>query len=947
VDTKLWTGQSAITFRNWDFISHWSFGFSPRVRLTFQLRFHTQFGQSILLTGNHELFGNQDIARALPLEYLDPQFWRVTISLPRHAAPDADIVYNYVLRNPDGSLIYDWGNDKVINPAKVAAEELLIIDSWNHAGFYENAFYTEPFRRVLLKGNHTEVAVPTPPVVTHTFKVKEPLVEKGQTVCLLGNSTALRNWDTTQPLLLGRKQDENFFTLGLDLSGEPFPIAYKYGVYDPERQAFLRYEEGANRVLEDQPGPEKATVVNDGFVRLPANTWKGAGVAIPVFSLRSERSFGVGEFTDLNRLVDWCQQVGLKLIQILPVNDTIATGSWKDSYPYAAVSAFALHPLYVDLSRVVEGSNVRWLNELEPERRRLNSLESIDYLAVLSAKLDCLRKIYASQNEKTFQSEEYRTFFDQNKHWLVPYAAFCCLRDKYGTAEFSTWPEFQTYSPKKIETLIGKAGDNAEMHEAESHKPQVDAGFYFFLQYHLHCQLKEATEYAHVHGVILKGDIPIGVSRNSADVWQQPELFHLDVQAGAPPDAFAVKGQNWSFPTYNWPRMKQTGFAWWKHRFEQMSRYFDAFRIDHILGFFRIWSIPADAVEGILGRFVPALPVRLDEFTRCGIDLDKARFTRPYITEQILSEFFGNGKEAVKDRFLRQLATGRYILKPEFATQRQVEAYFDANEQGEATQKLKEGLFDLISNVLMFDAPSTLDPRHSASEFHFRFAIESTSSFRDLDAHTREQLRELYVDYFFRRQNDFWRKEAMEKLPALKRSTNMLVCGEDLGLVPACVPEVMKQLGLLSLEIQRMPKEPGREFFHPKDAPYLSVVTPATHDMSTIRRWWEEDPKATQRFYNRELGLPGDAPAQCTPAINRVIVEQHLFSPAMWSIFQLQDLLGMDEQLRRQNPADERINVPADPNNHWRYRMHLTLEALMQARSFNGQLKGLIERAGR
>jgi 4-alpha-glucanotransferase len=225
--------------------------------------------------------------------------------------------------------------------------------------------------------------------------------------------------------------------------------------------------------------------------------------------------------------------------------------------------------------------------------------------------------------------------------------------------------------------------------------------------------------------------------------------------------------------------------------------------------------------------------------------------------------------------------------------------------------------------------------------------MPETLSYQLLDNHSKHYLYELYVDYFFRRQDQFWKKEAMLKLPELKRSTNMLICGEDLGMVPACVPGVMKELAILSLEIQRMPKDPKKEFFHPNDAPYLSVVTPSTHDMSTIRGWWEEDRAATQRFFNNELGQWGTAPYFCEAWINRIIILQHLYSPAMWSIFQLQDLLGMSESLRRENPNEERINIPADSRHYWRYRMHLPIEQLIQENEFNAELKAHVVRSGR
>jgi 4-alpha-glucanotransferase len=897
------------------------------MKLIFQLRFHTKPGQSLLLAGNHEMLGNGEVEKAVPLQYLDREFWQATIHLAKGALPNVKITYNYILREADGFTTQDRGNGRAIHPASFAQEEVLIIDAWNHEGFFENVFYTEPFQQVLLKANHTEVRVAAPRVATHTFKIKAPLLAKGQTLCLLGDAAVLGNWNTAEPLLLNRTADEDFLNVQVNLSKQSFPISYKYGVYDIEKRAFVCHEDGNNRILNDTVAPNKYTIVNDGFAALPANNWRGAGVAIPVFSLRSENSFGVGEFEDLKLLADWSKRVGLKLIQILPVNDTAATHTWVDSYPYAAISAFALHPIYLNLAGVANTKNKKLLAALEPERRRLNALETVDYEAVMKAKLGFLKQIFPSQKAATFRGKDYKTFFADNEHWLVPYATFCFLRDKSGTADFNQWPEHKNFDGEKTAALVK---DNDEI------------AFYFFVQFHLHQQLKEATAYAHAGGLVVKGDIAIGVYRHGADVWQQPELFHTDVQAGAPPDAFAMKGQNWGFPTYNWPRMKEDGFAWWKLRFEQMSCYFDAFRMDHILGFFRIWSIPAHAVEGIMGYFVPAIPVNTHEFRNRDISFNYGRFTKPYITDQVLKDVFGSAYKSVKHGFLVPAQSGNYSLKPEFATQRLVERHFAMLEESERNKAIKEGLYDLISNVILFEAEGS-----QGKQFHFRFAMEQTTSFKYLPAETQAKLKVLYVDYFFRRQDDFWMREAMQKLPTLKRVTNMLICGEDLGLVPACVSEVMRDLGLLSLEIQRMPKNPGQEFSRPADAPYLSVVTPSSHDMSTIRGWWMEDRALTQKFFNRELGLPGEAPSKCEPKIVEAVVRQHLASPAMWSIFQLQDLLGMDAKLRRADPHAERINIPANPRHYWRYRMHLPLETLQQADVFNQQLRACIQQSGR
>jgi 4-alpha-glucanotransferase len=549
----------------------------------------------------------------------------------------------------------------------------------------------------------------------------------------------------------------------------------------------------------------------------------------------------------------------------------------------------------------------------------------------MQAKLQFIKEIFPLQKQETFNAEDFNTFFANNAHWLVPYAAFRYLTDENGTADFSKWSSNNTFDVFEISSLATPVLTTKD-----------EISIYYFIQYHLHLQLKSATEYAHTNGVIVKGDIPIGIFRNSCDAWQQPQLFNMDMQAGAPPDDFAIKGQNWGFPTYNWQRMAEDGFSWWKQRFAQMSYYFDAFRVDHILGFFRIWSIPMHAVEGGMGYFVPSIPVHINEFNEKAIWFDQYRYTKPFINDSVLQEIFGSNVEDIKSIYLEKKIFDNYELLPEFDTQRKVEKYFASLEENASNIKIKQGLFDLISNIILFEVDGS-----QGQQYHFRIGVENTSSFRYLEEGTKHQLRDLYVNYFYRRQDDFWMKEALTKLPELKRSTNMLICGEDLGMVPACVPGVMKQLGILSLEIQRMPKDSSKEFFHPNDAPYLSVVTPSTHDMSTIRGWWQEDRAKTQRFFNHELTQHGNAPYFCEAWINRAIILQHLYSPAMWSIFQLQDILGMSDTLRRKDPAGERINIPSDSKHYWRYRMHINIEDLLDETEFNSELSEFVKSSGR
>ena len=897
------------------------------MKVQFFLRFHTEYGQSLLISGNTEELGADDLSNALLMTYLNDEFWVAAIELKQKKI--GQLRYKYLLKTNDGEIIPEFGNDRTASLAKNGASELQFIDTWNHAGEFENAFFTTPFQKTLLDGAASGGKARSPKHVTHIFKVKAPLLQKNEVLCLTGIGKALNDWSIEKPLLMNR--EDNWWILKTDLSEESFPLAYKYGVYNKKEKIFLRFENGNNRSLYSEPTKKKVTIIHDGFAHLPNNTWKGAGVAIPVFSLRSKNSFGVGEFADLKLLVDWAKTIGLKLIQILPVNDTTATHNWTDSYPYAAISAFALHPIYVNLEEVAGKEHAGKLRALKRKQKQLNDLAELDYEQVMKFKLGMLKELYELSGTECFASENYQVFFESNKHWLVPYAAFCYFRDKYETSDFQQWKTNGVYDTRDLEKLSAPAS-----------KTFNEIAFYYFIQYHLHLQLKEAADYAHKKEVVLKGDIPIGIYRYGCDAWMAPELYNMCMQAGAPPDDFAVKGQNWGFPTYNWKRMQQDGFAWWRQRFEQMSNYFDAFRIDHILGFFRIWSIPMQAVEGIMGYFVPAIPVDVKEFGEKGIWFDYYRYCKPFINDEILDHTFGSYADRVRREFIVTNEQGNYELEMGMASQRQVQDYFASLDDTDENRTIKQGLSDLISNVILFEEENS-----EAEKFHFRFGMDNISSFRYLEWNTQQKLRDLYVDYFFRRQDDFWRKEAMHKLPYLKRATNMLICGEDLGMVPHCVPDVMKQLGILSLEIQRMPKETTKEFFHPNDAPYLSVVTPSTHDMSTVRGWWEEDRGRTQRFFNNILGQHGGAPYFCEAWINRAVVLQHLYCPAMWSIFQLQDILGMSEKLRRQNPNDERINVPAIPKYYWRYRMHLTLEELLKQNEFNEELKGYVANSGR
>ena len=654
-----------------------------------------------------------------------------------------------------------------------------------------------------------------------------------------------------------------------------------------------------------------------------------AGCAIPVFSLRSEGSCGMGDFGDLKMLMDWAYETKQKAIQILPINDTTLTGKWTDSYPYNSISIYAFHPMYIDLRQLPPLHNKKAAEAFEKERLKVNSFSMMDYEQSTQLKLDYLHQIYKQEGKKTLASEDFLDFFRRNEEWLRPYAAFCYLRDLYGTPDFNQWPAYRTYQADEIAQLC-----------TSGHKAYPQIAFYYYLQYLLHVQLLAVSTYARQKGILLKGDIPIGISRTSVEAWVEPHYFHLNGQAGAPPDDFSVNGQNWGFPTYNWEVMEKDNYRWWRRRFSKMAEYFTAYRIDHILGFFRIWEIPDHSVHGLLGQFSPSLPLSVDEIKSFGLHFDPDFMTRPFIDDSVLEKLFGAQSDMVRNTFLEPVAEGRYAMRPEFDTQRKVEAWF-GDKHDEESLKLKEGLYTLISDVLF------LPDHHDPEKYHPRIAVQHDFVFQQLSSKEQEAFNHLYNHYYYQRHNEFWYQEAMKKLPVLTQSTPMLVCGEDLGMVPECVPWVMKQLQILSLEIQRMPKEMNEEFGHTENYPFLSVCTIGTHDMSTLRGWWEEDPARTERFYHNEMHHMGAIPSPAPGWLCKDIVFNHLKSPSLLCILAWQDWMSIDERLRNPDVEAERINIPAHPRHYWRWRMHLTLEELLKEKELNQTIRELIEDSDR
>ena len=887
------------------------------MKILFNIDYLTTYGEQLVLN----ISAPDGSVEQHTMSTHDGHGWTFDYNMP---APETrgPLSYYYSVQRGDVVVRTEWLVEPHLLELQPDVLRYTLNDRWTEipedAYLYSSAFTDCVTRRQPTAATHR------PSTATHhsstvILKVRAPQLRSDERLAVVGEPTYLGGWDV-QKTIHATEQQPNEWVVCLDGGRLPEEVELKFVALRDNGD--VTWEEGPNRRLL-LPALQKGEAVSyelaPAWLDVPA--WKGAGTVIPVFSLRSEGSFGVGDFGDLKMMVDWCAKTGQRALQILPINDSTMTHTWQDSYPYNSISIYALHPQYTDLRQLPPLKDEAKAQEFEQLRKELNSLPQIDYERVNRAKLDYLHLVFKQEWAAMKRRASYKKFFDDNQEWLVPYAQFSVNRDKYGTADFSQWPSKEVTTP--LPPAGGAGGESLD--------------FLYFVQYNLDQQMRAAHDHAREQHVILKGDIPIGISRDGVEAWVEPRYFNLNGQAGAPPDAFSTNGQNWGFPTYNWDAMLADGCSWWVRRFRKMAEYFDAYRIDHVLGFFRIWEIPIDAVHGLLGQFSPALAMSREEIEAYGLPFNEGHMTRPFIANWTLQRVFGERAAYVKEHFLDLCHDDIWQMKPEFDTQRKIEAYF----KGKNEDDLRDGLYALVSDVLF------VRDRKDPNKFHPRIGVQTDFVYEALWDKDKDAFNRLYNDYFYRRNNQYWYCEAMKKLPLLTQATRMLVCAEDLGMVPDCVPWVMDELRILSLEIQSMPKDPTVTFGQLARNPYRSVCTISTHDMATLRQWWDEDPQLTQRYYAEVLRHEGDAPHPLPAAVAEEIVSAHLMSPSMLCLLSLQDWLSTSERLRLPDADKERINIPANPRHYWRYRMHLSIESLMKADDFNAEIARLIQQSGR
>ena len=886
----------------------------------FNIEYKVMFGEQIVVN-----IQTEEGELKLPLETTDGERWACDWCVE---SPEKSYTYYYSVEREGRAVKTEWlmiKHQLDVNARKAAVYTLY--DHWK--AMPEDAYlYSSAFTDCINHQAPQEMKPKTGSKIVRLV-VRAPQLRDGERLGVLGADKALGAWDV-QKILPMTQHTYNEWVADIDATHlEGSHLEFKFVAFRNAKNNLL-WETSMNRTV-DLPEMKAGELVSYELDQACFALYnrKLAGTQVPVFSLRTRKSAGIGDFGDLKTMIDFVASTGQKVLQLLPINDTTITHTWTDSYPYSCISVFAIHPQYADLHALPELKDAKARAEAEKTRAELNALDKIDYEKVNDFKINYLRQIFNQEGEKMMKTAEYKAFFQDTELWLVPYAQYSYLRDKNGTADFNQWPDHQVWDEAERKALADP--------KTTAYK---NVAFFYFVQFVLDRQMQEAHEHAKAKGVILKGDIPIGVNRNGCDVWTEPKYFNLNGQAGAPPDDFSANGQNWGFPTYNWFEMLKDGCQWWNRRFQNMARYFDAYRIDHVLGFFRIWEIPVHSVHGLLGQFAPALAMSREEIESYGLHFQEDRFIRPFITDWVLDRMFHERAGEVKEKYLDRLDDERYQMKPEVDTQRKVEALF-AGVTDEKELWLRDGLYALISDVLF------VRDHTNPGVFHPRISAQLDFIYESLYDNDKAAFNRLYNDYFYRRNNQFWYQEAMKKLPKLVQATRMLVCAEDLGMVPDCVPWVMDELKMLGLELQSMPKDPSVKFGHLSRNPYRSVCTISSHDMPTLRMWWDENIQRTQEYYNTMLYRQGPAPHPLPGWLASDIISRHLTSPSMLCILSIQDWLATDEALRLPDADAERINIPANPKHYWRYRMHLNIEDLAADKRFVQNITEMISQSGR
>ncbi len=646
------------------------------------------------------------------------------------------------------------------------------------------------------------------------------------------------------------------------------------------------------------------------------------GIVVPLSALYTKECPDVGDFLALKPFAEFCKKCNLTIIQLLPVNDT-----GTQSSPYSGLSAFALHPLYIRLEDLPEFQEIiaedsTFAEEYTKYKKDFTYSRRFDYDAVLCRKTELLRKVYTfieKKNDSTIRTA-MEAFVKANE-WIIPYAVYKNFKDDHLQASWKEWEKsLQEYTIDDINTIWNT--------------PELSSKLYFFVWSQMRAaeQFKSAADYVKSLGITIKGDIPILMNEDSADAWAYKDYFNHTMRAGSPPDGENPMGQNWGFPTYKWDKIAKADYSWWKSRIKTASDYYSAFRIDHILGFFRIWAVNENDTTAYLGYTLPCHSFTAKKLNEIGFDNDRIKWLSvPHIPTNIIEDITWNHDEAVNilskvcDRigneelwnFNKKIKGDKLIYQLHFS------------DDADKDNRIKDALARKWRDRCLIET--------SKNHFVPVWKYYESTSWNTLNQDEKNKLQTLFTEKD-QAENKLWKKQALNALTPITKETNMIPCAEDLGVNLESMPEVLKKLSILSLKVLRWSRkwsENDQPYYSLKDFPSLSVCTTSVHDSPTLRQWWNNEKDSVRKYlemcsYEQTSDMEGVNPDDCfNPHIAYKMLVSAARTNSQWFINPLQDYLYMDEKFYSENPDDERINVPGTVNGfNWTWRIPAMIDEL-------------------
>jgi len=632
------------------------------------------------------------------------------------------------------------------------------------------------------------------------------------------------------------------------------------------------------------------------------------GAVIPVGALRTGRGIGVGEFSDLADFALLCKKMKIGIIQILPVNDT-----GFDSSPYFSLTAFGLQPLYLSIERLDEfdKADSAIKKRVKAAKEKFEGCKRFSHYEVLKEKLEICREIYSANKsdiDKSASEGGIKNWINNNS-WVKEYAVYRRLKEKNDLKSWKEWSEYKTVTSSDIDNLW------------KDKTLREDHLFWVWIQQALDVQFSAASKAITDAGIILEGDLPILMNEDSCDVWAHPEIFNQELFAGAPPDMYSPDGQNWGFPIYNWEAQEKDNFSWWRKRLSVAEKYYQAYRIDHVLGFFRIWASSRYDHSSVLGRFVPYTPVTSGDLKKLGFDKGRIRWmSQPHIqTGEIWHEFRVNWGNFASEAEIR--ATANKVFTKTLTRIGDEEMWlFRKNIRGEKDIDAFS-YHPVIRNYLVKKWKDRYLLEFSKGKFSPVWTNKNTTAYKSLSDNEIDVLKKLFEKRELKSEK-IWNHLGMKLLSVLTEASSMLPCAEDLGAVPVCVPKILSKLQIFGLRVVRWFREwekEGSPYIPFENYPKLSVCTPAVHDSSTVRQWWEEE--ANQGQFAGFIGVPS-LPKIYNPGTAKIILSKVASARSYFRVFQIQDLLHLSNNWYSDDPVDERINVPGTQgDNNWSYRL--------------------------